>query len=93
LVKVTDPYGGVDRIAQHLADALGDQYGVYPWKELQQAQYRSFESTRQLLLFIMALIVIVAAVNVSAATSMLVVERRRDIAILKSFGVGASKIL
>ncbi len=92
LVKVKDPYRDLDRITQRLAVSLGDQYGVYPWKELQQAQYRSFESTRQLLLFIMALIVIVAAVNVSSATSMLVVERRRDIAILKSFGVPSSNI-
>ncbi|GHU44225.1 hypothetical protein FACS1894190_15410 [Spirochaetia bacterium] len=39
-----------------------------------------------MLLFIMALIVLVAAVNVSSATSMLVLERQRDIAVLKSFG-------
>jgi lipoprotein-releasing system permease protein len=34
----------------------------------------------------MALIVIVAAVNVSSATSMLVIERQRDIAVLKVAG-------
>jgi lipoprotein-releasing system permease protein len=34
----------------------------------------------------MALIVIVAAVNVSSATSMLVIERQRDIAVLKAAG-------
>jgi lipoprotein-releasing system permease protein len=36
----------------------------------------------------MALIVIVAAVNVSSATSMLVIERQRDIAVLKAAGAG-----
>jgi lipoprotein-releasing system permease protein len=39
-----------------------------------------------MLLFIMALIVMVAAVNVSSATSMLVIERQRDIAVLKAAG-------
>jgi lipoprotein-releasing system permease protein len=43
----------------------------------------------------MALIVIVAAVNVSSATSMLAIERQRDIAVLKAFGAsprGISRI-
>jgi lipoprotein-releasing system permease protein len=36
----------------------------------------------------MALIVLVAAVNVSSATSMLAIERQRDIAVLKTAGAG-----
>ncbi|GBU26091.1 lipoprotein releasing system permease [Fibrobacteria bacterium R8-3-H12] len=40
----------------------------------------------------MALIVIVAAVNVSSATSMLVIERQRDIAILKISGASVSGV-
>jgi lipoprotein-releasing system permease protein len=34
----------------------------------------------------MALVVIVAAMNVSSATAMLAIERQRDIAVLKAFG-------
>jgi lipoprotein-releasing system permease protein len=44
-----------------------------------------------MLLFIMALIVLVAAVNVSSATSMLVIERQRDIAVLKAFGTSPAR--
>jgi lipoprotein-releasing system permease protein len=40
----------------------------------------------------MALIVIVAAVNVSSATSMLVLERNRDIAVLKVSGASVSGV-
>jgi lipoprotein-releasing system permease protein len=57
-----------------------------------RSQYSSYVSTRQLLLFIMALVVIVAAVNVSSATSMLVIERQRDIAVLKAQGASAPGI-
>ena len=39
-----------------------------------------------MLVFIMTLIVLVAAVNISSALIMLVMERRREIAILKSLG-------
>ncbi|MDR0722112.1 MAG: ABC transporter permease [Treponema sp.] len=86
MVKMQDPYRQADSMAPFLREFLGSGYSVYTWKELQQSQYRSYESTRQLLLFIMALIVLVAAVNVSSATSMLVIERQRDIAVLKSAG-------
>ena len=66
--------------------ALPEGYTVYTWRELNRAQFQSFTTTRMLLLFIMFLIVLVASVNVSSALVMLVMERRREIAILKSTG-------
>jgi lipoprotein-releasing system permease protein len=92
LVKVDAPYQNVAEIARDLLGSLRFGFGVYTWRELQAAQYASYESTRQLLLFIMALIVLVAAVNVSSATSMLTIERYRDIAILKAGGAGPREI-
>jgi lipoprotein-releasing system permease protein len=86
IVKIDDPYKNADNILWELYLSLGNGYGIYTWKDLLRSQYSSYESTRQLLLFIMALIVIVAAVNVSSATSMLVLERQRDIAVLKFSG-------
>lgn len=86
VIKTDNPYRGLDATAREIQDRLGDSVDVYSWKELQATQFQSFESTRQMLIFIMALIVLVAAVNVASATSMLVVERRREIAILKSCG-------
>ncbi|MDR2314456.1 MAG: FtsX-like permease family protein [Spirochaetaceae bacterium] len=85
-VKIRNPYGGAAEAANRIGFTAGPGYMVYTWMELQQALYRSFESTRQMLLFIMALLVLVAAVSVSSATSMLVIERQRDIAVLKTGG-------
>jgi lipoprotein-releasing system permease protein len=90
MLKIDDPYKEAESMARSLYDILGSGYGVYTWKTLQHSQYSSYESTRQLLLFIMALIVLVAAVNVSSATSMLVIERQRDIAVLKASGARPS---
>jgi lipoprotein-releasing system permease protein len=86
IVKIDDPYKNAENMQWEMFLNLGSGYGIYTWKELLRSQYSSYESTRQLLLFIMALIVIVAAVNVSSATSMLVLERQRDIAVLKFSG-------
>jgi lipoprotein-releasing system permease protein len=89
ILKINDPYRKADTAVFELYDRLGDGYGIRTWESLLRAQYSSYESTRQILLFIMALIVLVAAVNVSSATSMLAIERRRDIAVLKTGGAGA----
>jgi len=92
IIKINDPYKKADDIAWDLYHELGSGYSIYTWKDLLRSQYSSYETTRQLLLFIMALIVIVAAVNVSSATSMLVLERQRDIAILKVSGASVGGV-
>lgn len=90
IVKIDDPYNGAEAMVRTLRQALGRGYGIYTWKTLQRTKYSALQLTRQLLLFIMALIVLIAAVNVSSATSMLVIERQRDIAILKISGAKPS---
>ncbi len=59
---------------------------VFRWDEINASQLQNFSSTRLMLVFVMALIVLVAAVNISSALVMLVMEKRREIAILKSLG-------
>jgi lipoprotein-releasing system permease protein len=86
IVKIDDPYRSADYFGWTLRSVMGPGYNTFSWKDLLRSQYSSYETTRQLLLFIMALIVIIAAVNVSSATSMLVIERQRDIAVLKVNG-------
>jgi lipoprotein-releasing system permease protein len=92
IVKIDNPYKKAGDVSWALYQNLESGYSIYTWKELLRSQYSSYESTRQLLLFIMALIVIVAAVNVSSSTSMLALERNRDIAILKVSGAGVKGV-
>lgn len=78
----------------HIQHRVNDFYdwnlSVYRWDELNKSQFENFASTKMLLVFIMLLIVLVASVNISSALVMLVMERRKEIAILKSLG-GSSK--
>jgi len=92
IVKINDPYTKADEMSWSVYSKIGAGYSVYTWKDLMRSQYSSYESTRQMLLFIMALIVIVAAVNVSSATSMLALERQRDIAVLKVTGASINGV-
>ncbi|MBO7175492.1 MAG: ABC transporter permease [Spirochaetaceae bacterium] len=63
------------------------------WSQLNTAQYENFASTRIMLIFVMFLIVLVASVNISSALVMLAMERRREIAILKSVGATSEGII
>jgi len=93
IVKIDDPYGKAEDFLMKLFMKLGSGYSFYTWKDLLRSQYSAYETSRQLLLFIMALIVVVAAVNVSSATSMLVLERQRDIAVLKVSGASVLSVM
>jgi lipoprotein-releasing system permease protein len=69
-----------------VADSLGYDWRVYSWYGLERSRYVSFQTSRNLLLFIMLLIVIVASVNVSSTLVMLVVEKEQEIAFLRTLG-------
>lgn len=74
------------RLSYEVQRKAGKNANVYRWDELNASEYENFASTKVLLLFIMLLIVLVASVNIFSALVMLSMERRREIAILKSFG-------
>jgi lipoprotein-releasing system permease protein len=86
-VKVRDPFGDLSTVSRRVAVAAGDAR-VATWREIEYARLSSFRTTKALLLFIMALIVVVACVNVSSTVLMILFERRHDLGILKSVGAG-----
>lgn len=87
MCEVQDPFSkDLPKIQGALKNCLGQNWRVFRWDELNRSQYENFSSTKILLIFIQLLIVLVAAVNISSALIMLVLERRREIAILKALG-------
>ena len=90
-VKILDPYGERQGTLGKLRAALPDAR-VYDWYQLESNQFRSFEVTRNLLVFIMALVVLVGGVNVSSAVLMVVLERKQEIGILKSMGASPGTV-
>ena len=75
-----------------VVESLGFDWRVYSWYNLERSRYISFQTSRNLLLFIMTLIVIVAAVNVSSTLVMLVVEKEQEIAFLRTLGASPNLI-
>ena len=88
-IKVDDPYSDLDRHIRAIRQALPPElvlFRINTWFELEENQYRSFQTTKALLVFIMCLIILVASVNVSSTMVMIVMERTQEIGILKSMG-------
>jgi len=82
---VDDLYAVKD-IGRSLIAALGDDYAVRDWQELNAPIYTAL-SYEKLLSSIALLIVIgIAALNIITVLVMMVMEKQRDVAILKSMG-------
>ncbi len=80
------------RIQRDAIEFAGRYANVYRWDQIHSAEFENFSSTKVMLIFVMMLIVLVACVNVSSAIVMLVMERKKEIAILKSIGASPSGI-
>ena len=82
----------LEKTYRTLSPLLSSSGRLYRWNDLNTAQYENFASTQIMLIFIMFLIVLVASVNISSALVMLVIERKKEIAILKSLGASQKGI-
>ncbi|GMO50485.1 MAG: ABC transporter permease [Treponemataceae bacterium] len=92
-VTTADPFSrSLDAALDNIAEVLPEDWAVYPWNDFNSAQYENFASTKTMLVFIQILIVLVASVNISSALLILAIERRREIAILKSLGATSGGI-
>ena len=91
-VKLEHPFAERAGTLKALRAALPSSARVYDWYQLELNQFRSFEVTRNLLRFIMALVVLVGCINVSSAVFMVVLERQQDIGILKSMGASPGDV-
>ena len=87
LMETEDAFSSnLPRIQHNVRNYFGRYANVYRWDEIHTAEFENFSSTKVMLIFVMLLIVLVASVNISSAIIMLVMERRKEIAILKSIG-------
>jgi lipoprotein-releasing system permease protein len=82
------------RVARQLeADLGGGPYNTMDWRELNHNLFTALEMQKVMLSLVIATIIFVAAFNVIATLIMLVLEKKREIAILKAMGAKDSSIL
>ena len=91
-IKIETAAGGQDAAIDLVSESIQPGQNLYSWKTLERNLFESLASTRTMLLLIMAVTVIVAAINVSSALMTLVLERRQEIAVLKGLGAAPSDL-
>ncbi|MDX2050540.1 MAG: lipoprotein-releasing ABC transporter permease subunit [Rickettsiaceae bacterium] len=80
-------------ISEYLMDNLGDSYYVSTWMDANQQFLNALKIERVTMYTILSLIIIVAAFNIISSLFMLVHEKKKDIAILKTIGASKRQIL
>ena len=91
-LNLADPYAA-PRIVRAAAIALGGGFEVDDWTNQHVNFFRSIEITKRMLFVILSLVVAVAAFNIVSTMVMVVKDKRRDIAILRTFGSSPRSIL
>jgi len=82
-----------DRTAAAVQQALGQTYSVRDWMRINQNMFAALKLEKTGIFIALNLIILVAALNIISALTMVVMEKTRDIAILKSMGATTRSIM
>jgi len=89
--KVDDLYHA-DAIGREIEQAAGPGFQSSNWMDENKPLFRALALEKIVTFIIIGLIVLVAALNILIALTMMVMEKTRDIAVLMSFGVLPSQV-
>jgi lipoprotein-releasing system permease protein len=87
-----DDMNRAPEIAKEIEQAAGPGFMTTNWMEQNRELFRALRLEQVVTFIVIALIVIVAALNILIALTMMVMEKTRDIAVLMSFGVDAAQV-
>jgi lipoprotein-releasing system permease protein len=91
-VKTRDIYEAAE-IAKKIKDKLGFPYWTKDWMRMNKNLFSALKLEKLVMFIILTLIILVAAFNIVSSLIMVVMEKTKDIAILKSMGAEAGSIL
>ncbi|HEY5884761.1 MAG TPA: ABC transporter permease [Pyrinomonadaceae bacterium] len=91
-VQVKDIYD-VKNVSAKTGEIVGSEYTLVDWQEANRPLFTALELERRVGLVIIALIILIAALNITTTLILVVMERRRDIAILNAMGATKTSIM
>ena len=89
--KIDDLYRAPE-VGREIEQAAGQGFMTTNWMEQNRELFRALREEQVVTFIIITLIVIVAALNILIALTMMVMEKTRDIAVLMSFGVEPGQV-
>ena len=89
--RIDDLYRA-QQVGHEIETAAGSGFQATNWMEQNRELFRALKLEQVVTFIVLALIVVVAALNILIALTMMVMEKTRDIAVMMSFGVSASQV-
>jgi lipoprotein-releasing system permease protein len=96
LLGISDGINGIEvrvhdifksgRIVSQLQEKLGLRFWIRDWKEMNQTFFAALKLEKLAMFIILTLIVFVASFNIISSLTMMVMEKNKDIGILKAMG-------
>ncbi|HWG21995.1 MAG TPA: FtsX-like permease family protein [Terracidiphilus sp.] len=87
-----DDLNRAPEVAHEIEGAAGKGFMTNNWMEQNRELFRALREEQVVTFIIITLIVIVAALNILIALTMMVMEKTRDIAVMMSFGVEPAQV-
>jgi lipoprotein-releasing system permease protein len=91
-VRVDDLFAARE-VALDISNRLGSDYQAQDWADQNKSLFQALWLEKMAMAIAIGLIVMVAALNIIASLIMLVMEKTRDIAILKTMGASARSVM
>lgn len=91
-LRVKDIFSA-ERISRKIQGALSEAYSSRSWQEMNRNLFSALKTEKTTLTILLLLVVVVAAFNIIGSLVMVVMEKGREIAILKSMGATSGAIL
>lgn len=88
----TDPKVDEESLKEDIAGVLGDDFEVKDRREQNEMIFKIFKSEKLATYLILLFILIVASFNMIGALTMLVIEKKKDILVLKAMGFNYKQI-
>jgi len=89
--KIDDLYKA-EQVGKAIEAEAGAGFETTNWMEQNRELFRAMKLEQDVTFIVLALIVVVAALNILIALTMMVMEKTRDIAVMMSFGVTAEQV-
>ncbi|MDW8303453.1 MAG: FtsX-like permease family protein [Acidobacteriota bacterium] len=91
-VKLRDVFSS-DEVASEIRKKLGDDFKVLSWQEANQTLFEALSLERKVAFLTVLLLFFIAGLNVATVLSLLVSERKLDIAVLRTCGAKTKSLL
>jgi lipoprotein-releasing system permease protein len=91
-IKTQDP-DWAERIRKDLSEKLGPNFSVASWMDADRARLEAVVQERVLMTFILMIIVVVAAFSITITLITVIVQKKREIGVIKALGATPSQIV